>query len=168
MQPVSGTAPVALQKIKTQIVTAFQKQTGVHFLPARWREFITDNGLAKVGLHQYYLGAEKEKMLEEDYAYLLTELFTDAVKVGALTLPGDYEAEDFQIQIHQDLGSLTDFIGHAYITLKEKEGPKGAFAFNPSRLRRRATLSRWRDRGIEHTITSVAVGVMDLLNHSKA
>ena len=110
-------------------------------------------------MQKYYLGAAKPQIGREDCAKLLTELFNDAVEVGALTYPGDLKAEDFRIQIKSDLGSLTNFIGHAQITVKGDKEAKGTFVFNPRTLRYRSDLSsQWT----ESMLISIGSGLLDL------
>src|ERR1022692_3804000 len=70
-------------------------QEDVLFTSTPWEKFIRESGLRFVHLNEYYLGSETEDLTASDYEKLLTELVADAVVVGAMVLPAQYEAKDF-------------------------------------------------------------------------
>src|ERR1035437_9527614 len=67
---------------------------------SKWVEFIEDNGLEDGLLYEYYLGANAAKCSgDAATAKVFSELFADAVTVGAINLPEPYVAADFEFQI---------------------------------------------------------------------
>src|ERR1039458_5086384 len=76
------------EKSKRKAVPAFHED--------RWEAFVNDGKLSNISLWKYYLGNKSEWVKRYSYENLATELFADAVAVGAITLPDPYEANDFQ------------------------------------------------------------------------
>jgi hypothetical protein len=64
-----------------------------------WAEFMKLSGLRKVNLHEYYLGSPSPDASTAEYQKIITELFEDAVAVGALILPPPYKTKDFLFQV---------------------------------------------------------------------
>src|ERR1017187_409628 len=71
---------------------------------AKWDEFVKDSDIAGTKIFQYYLGQTMNRSLEarppkdlapEDWEKVSSELFQDAVSVGAIILAPPYAAEDF-------------------------------------------------------------------------
>ena len=66
------------------------------FENVKWHEFLEEGGLTKQKIHQYYLGGKAPNDNDEArMRELVTEIFNDAVAVGAITLPKPYTAADF-------------------------------------------------------------------------
>jgi hypothetical protein len=89
------------------------KNKAITYKQGRWFEFLESNKLKKVGLYKYYLGegaimdrggvARAGKgWNDDDHEKVVTELFADAVEVGMITLPEDYEVEDFEFSYVPD------------------------------------------------------------------
>src|ERR1035437_6868886 len=71
---------------------------GVLYDQRKWREFVGSHELQHVTVRDYYLGGTVSPSAA-DYARMFSELFQDAVAVGAITLPAPYQAEDFTLTI---------------------------------------------------------------------
>lgn len=74
----------------------------VEFHGDQWNKFVRSSGLDVDGVtvRQYYLGDDvNEDITSDDLEKLFAELFTDAVAVGALTLPLPGIAESFRFRI---------------------------------------------------------------------
>ena len=92
------------QKLKTKVGTS---NTGVHgpvvttasFRTEQWMEFARNSGLQHVKVCKYYLGGVPAKLTHSQREEVISGLFTDAVAVGALTLPVPYSVEDFKLRI---------------------------------------------------------------------
>ena len=68
-------------------------------LKQKWAEFISDSELQMVSLYQYYLRKSSRKILYVDYERVVSELFQDAVAVGAIVLPSAHSVEDFEFKL---------------------------------------------------------------------
>ena len=82
---------------------------------AKWEKFVAESGLERVRISDYPLGrdAEVTVLLITPHQKMVTELFQDAVAVGALTLPDAYGAEDFQFNVD---GVMPNY--QMYVSLK--------------------------------------------------
>ena len=69
------------------------------FNAAKWDAFVADNKLGRAKLHEYYFGQLPPFTSPRAFMDAVTEVFTDAVAVGAIVLPSPYEPEDFQFEI---------------------------------------------------------------------
>ena len=87
---------------RTNAATAALR-TVAHATPdeEKWHDFVESCELASVGILRYYLGRSPRKLTAEDCELVLTELFSDAVTVGAIALPEPYKAEDFAFDVPQ-------------------------------------------------------------------
>ena len=63
---------------------------------AKWIRFVRASKLEKLTLKQYYLPNVSAKPTAAEYELLATNLFADAVAVGALVLPDTVSVEDFR------------------------------------------------------------------------
>ena len=68
---------------------AFDEQKLTKFAEAR--------GIGKTNLYKYYMGSVPAFLNGDDYGAVLTELFRDAVDVGAVVIPSPYCAGDFTL-----------------------------------------------------------------------
>src|ERR1035437_4932500 len=100
------------------------KIAGYHLV--EWTRFVNSSGLEKINLHEYYLGEELLQITNDDYAKLLTELFADAVAVGAIVLPRLYKAEDFLFEVSPDPHT---FQQKAELSLRSAPGRKEFFYY---------------------------------------
>ena len=65
----------------------------------KWEvDFVRKQKLRKVNVFEYYLGGVPQGVTSRDCEYVVTDLFRDAVAVGALTLPAPFIPEDFTFQ----------------------------------------------------------------------
>ena len=112
-----------------------------------WRRFIAANGLSKVNVYKYYQVSVNSALPLRlaDYERVLTELFADAVTVGAIVLPGAYKPEDFEFRVGTNL--LQVLISRTASKDKEMEA-----LFCPLGYRMRSTA----------TVSSVSFVVQDL------
>ena len=88
----------------------------------KWNEFVTSGGLRKVPLNKYYLesgfggsGSAYPAKCEE----VLSELFADAVAIGAVVLPAPYTVDNFRVWVNRR-GD------RAYVSFKENPGRTGS------------------------------------------
>ena len=87
------------------LVSQAAKQTkkfDAAFQEDKWKEFVRDSGLRKVNLQQYYLGKIVPNLTDSEAEVIITNLFNDAVLVGAITLPANCVSDDFQFFIETD------------------------------------------------------------------
>src|ERR1035437_9847712 len=75
----------------------------VRFDKQKWQDFLKDSSLGKVKSCRYYADESAATHLP-DYEKTVTGLFNDAVVVGALVLPNQYGAEDFQFGVREATG----------------------------------------------------------------
>src|ERR1035437_794354 len=68
----------------------------VAFVEEKWEEFVRNAGTRATRLHDYYLGGSSEDASDDECAKIVSELFNDAVTVGAIVLPSGSAAADFQ------------------------------------------------------------------------
>src|ERR1035437_7383849 len=87
-------------------VSAPAATPAVLYSPEKWKEFAENGELERVRILRYYLGQIPQRNtkisleeLNELYEKAATELFTDAVAVGAITLPSPYSVDDFEFKI---------------------------------------------------------------------
>ena len=64
----------------------------------KWRIFAKKSGVAGVKITQYYLGRDVIPTVS-DCNKMASELFNDAVQVGAVVLPDGYSVEDFEFYV---------------------------------------------------------------------
>ena len=123
------------------VKTKATKWVKVKFNRSEWAQFLKDSRLANVNIYKYYLGSIPSKITFEDYDKVLTELFADAVEVGAVVLPEPYKAADFRLEAASNLWEV--LISRAVFTPHEKH-------VSPCRLR-----YRLRKNAIMPTVSSV-------------
>ena len=70
----------------------------VAFYEDKWAEFVENSELKKVPLTQYYCGEDLSfaQITRADHEKMMTEIFKDAVEVGAIVLPEPFTADNFQ------------------------------------------------------------------------
>jgi hypothetical protein len=128
--------------------------------PDEWDAFVSNVRLRKDNLHRYYLGEEPLQVTHEDYAKILTELFADAVQVGAIVLPEGYNAESFQLAvIHDEYTAQMK----AELSLKSQPSRKEFIYYFSHYISPRATLS---DSAIKYVLQQIAQNAQKL--HSEA
>ena len=66
--------------------------------PQKWYRFVQDSNVQSVRVIKYYLGDGIEPYTYGDYKRIAAAIFSDAVEVGAITLPIPYIAEDFEFR----------------------------------------------------------------------
>ena len=93
----------------------------------KWAEFLEKSGLRNVKACKYYLGRDEHwtAYSEEEHSRLITDLFADAVTVGALELPDPYVAHDFKFRVRRRDGFV-----YPYVRMSPKKQPK-AHTANP-------------------------------------
>ena len=64
----------------------------------QWETFVHENGIADLGLYEYYLGKTPLIRTPANYEKILTELFSDLVAIGIIALPKSCEASDFSLR----------------------------------------------------------------------
>ena len=67
--------------------------------PDKWEEFVNESGIEHVSAYKYYLGTLPGKCGAAEHEKVTTELFADAISVGALILPPPYIAADFEFKM---------------------------------------------------------------------
>jgi hypothetical protein len=88
-------------------VPSSQATSGATWDVNEWRKFVIDRGINQVSLYEYYLGREHDINCDDsEYSKVAQELFCDAVEVGAITLPANYDADDFLLEVND--GSSTN------------------------------------------------------------
>ena len=66
----------------------------------KWQSFVDDNGLRNINVTKYYLGSyPASPMMISHREKVITELFKDAVAVGAIVLPPNCIAHDFEFKV---------------------------------------------------------------------
>ena len=78
---------------------ATQPQRRVAWHQRTWEEFVGSLGVKRVDLYDYYLGKTAREYSDAEHAQVIAEIFTDAILVGALTMPQHYSAEDFSFHV---------------------------------------------------------------------
>src|ERR1039458_2180378 len=74
----------------------------------KWGEFVKTSGLEKTRVFAYYLNdAHTQGHAYFEREKLTTELFQDAVSVGAITLPPPYKVDDFEFRVEHGKGLRT-------------------------------------------------------------
>src|ERR1039458_7358275 len=98
---------MAVGKLNVQVIpsTKTAHKNDVVFKREVWNEFVRGANLGSVRLGRYYLESASEGLsganfwevglTSKDLSKLLTNLFVDAVEVGAIVLPAPYGFEDF-------------------------------------------------------------------------
>src|ERR1039458_1335596 len=72
----------------------------VVFHGREWEDFVRGSGLLGVKVAEYYFEENDVGHFDTaEYLEFITDLFNDAVSVGAIELPASYKAEDFQFRI---------------------------------------------------------------------
>src|ERR1039458_4211841 len=61
----------------------------------KWDDFVQNSGMGEVKAYRYYRWPPKKSVVFYDAEEMITELFMDAVDVGAIFIPDGYSAEDF-------------------------------------------------------------------------
>lgn len=70
---------------------------------SKWEQFLKNGGVQNTKMVKYY-PCEKvihEGVPELDWVHIVTELFQDAVAVGAISLPEPYSSGDFEFSVVQ-------------------------------------------------------------------
>jgi hypothetical protein len=127
-----------------------------------WQEFVWGSKMGDVQLHEYYLGTAPEELTSEDYEKLLTELFSDAVAVGAIALPDPYRPDDFAFRI---VGDKSTNVGwrrdaDAEIVLKSEPDSMGVFEGATRFMDQNYTLTC---SAVDRSICHIANGVSDAI-----
>src|ERR1035437_6498353 len=89
-------------KGKTRRVQATTSGTAVEevvLVEKKWASFLEDNHIGRIKVYKYYFDNIPQQPVASDYEGAITELFADAVSVGAITLPSPYNVESFQFKI---------------------------------------------------------------------
>src|ERR1035437_6064118 len=131
----------------------------VSFAPRSWTEFVQTIGAGRVKLYQYYLG---ETALEYDNGSrekLLSELLADTIAAGVVSLPGSYEAADFEFKV-EDGGAPRLKRYRVSITLKAKPELEGRWSSFPYDLDESQTADHDK---VYFMIMKVARGINSLL-----
>src|ERR1039457_6647606 len=76
-----------------------KKSLDVVFNATKWYDFVQDGEVEQVRVDEYYLGGEDDGLDEADYERIYSELFADAVVVGAVSLPAGYAPDDFEFRV---------------------------------------------------------------------
>lgn len=115
-------------------------------------------------LDKYYLGKTHDLDLnggdQNEYEQILTNLFADAVEVGAIILPSPYVAEDFEFKVNQNKSDDLD----AIVTLRgnpQHEG-EGRISELEYFLPIYKTL---RSRPSANALNNIAGAITDVLQH---
>ena|ERR1035437_6652014 len=86
---------------------AAQKVEAVTLQRETWKNFVKSSGLENTNLYDYYLGAGNRQASDAaQYEKIVTELFSDAVSVGAILLPEPYQADDFRFKMAPGLSRI--------------------------------------------------------------
>src|ERR1039458_8567626 len=97
-----GSGKGQTKRVQARHIIEKVESDGVTCDPAKWEEFVQDNGRGSIKLFQYYLGSGTDQPTAEEYEKLFSELLADAVTVGAIAFPDPYKPEDFQIIVTQN------------------------------------------------------------------
>jgi hypothetical protein len=109
----------AVAKLRRTRATAAAAKLTAEWEPSKWAEFLQTGKLGRVKLANYYLGKGAPRDLDNAQSELVaTELFKDAVAVGAVVLPDSHVAEDFEFKI------LNDAFGVEYVNIALKSHPE--------------------------------------------
>ncbi len=99
---------------RTPVPAAQRRNHLAVFQEQKWAEFLKKSDLEGTTIIKYYLGSVPKTLVEADYEKMITELFADAVTVGAILLPvqyrhpAPYTVEDFVFTVSpDDLGTTT-------------------------------------------------------------
>lgn len=96
-----------------------------------WSQFVKDSELKSLSLREYYLGSyenpnpktwgylTEESVTVDGSLKILTELFADAVDVGAIILPPPYNAADFEFAWDHS-STLGRVSPHFFVSLTDK------------------------------------------------
>ena len=91
----------------------------------KWREFTNSEGLWGMRVYDYYLGEGNDRYpTKKEYEKVMSELFQDAVDVGAFSLPSPYKAKDFVFQALTDVSRTEE--QEIKISLKNKPNLLGS------------------------------------------
>ena len=133
-------------------------RTNTSLEKTKWAKFVKKGKLQNMNVYHYYLGRTPGQVSEAEREKILDELFKDAVAVGALLLPRDYEAKDFRLSIVPDQPEQMQRIE---IVLKKQ--PR----LEQPRLMPYYFIDRRNNLGHEHvllTLDQVAAGIDRLLS----
>ena len=72
---------------------------GAVFNRQKWQVFLRESDLEGMSLHKYYLGKKDSHVPDYQLEKVVTELFADAVEVGAIILPSPYKPADFEFKV---------------------------------------------------------------------
>jgi hypothetical protein len=87
---------------RVQATTAGAAVKEVVLVEKKWTSFLEDNHIGRIKVYKYYFDNIPQQPAASDYEAAITELFADAVAVGAITLPSPYSTESFQFKIAAD------------------------------------------------------------------
>jgi hypothetical protein len=91
------------------------------FQGSKWQSFVMDSIPERTSLNEYYChGRQSPLSVKKADLYwnkLATDLFLDAVTVGAISIPGQYSPEDFEFR---QIPTVPVEDGHEAISLKNK------------------------------------------------
>src|ERR1039458_345963 len=65
----------------------------------QWNEFVAGESMKNVMVDEYYLSKGAMKSTLENYGVVFSELFADAVAVGAIVLPDGISVDDFRFVV---------------------------------------------------------------------
>ena len=153
------TTPAAKGKRKPRWAEVFNESI--------WNEFVIDGDLKNYNLYKYYgvldaSGNAPQQPSHADYEKVITELFADAVAIGAIALPSPHKAEDFAFKIGTVTSGTRLYGQEVQISLKaspdqqRKMGHPGSYYA----LDGRRTMS---SRDVLHFVRRVDNCVRDLL-----
>ena len=96
-------------------------RASVEFVPEKWEEFVESSEMRGTSLTHYYCGENKnfQQLSMDDHQKVTTEIFNDAVAVGAIVLPEPFVAEDFEFR-----GMATQVKGAEEIGVALKAAPE--------------------------------------------
>jgi hypothetical protein len=83
---------------------------------AKWDEFTRSIGMEEVNLYEYYLEEKPDRQDDSAREKVVNELFTDAITVGAISLPIPYTPNDFELKVKRYNQSSSGL----HITLKNQ------------------------------------------------
>ena len=150
-----GSGKGKTRRVQTQVPTPILQglNKDVAFYLDRWDKFVADGRLGRVPLYKYYLGNASPGVAECEG--VPQELFTDAVTVGAITLPKPYKAEDFEVK---KLGSS------ARMSVGLKSNPQSKPAREFSIFRHLDDYITMND--VSYVLNVITEGIDGLLNYS--
>ena len=95
-----GSGRGKMRRVRSAVAAS---SVGVVYNMEKWRKFVesvsSNDEMSTLRLDEYYLGKKVRMVGSEDFERLYSEIFSDAISVGAIVLPEDYRADDFEFMV---------------------------------------------------------------------